>query len=265
MQPSGRQESRAADTLPPSSGRRGDRISGTTGFAAAIDGASIADLVQLECLRGLTRAIRVFSEGHAGVLYFDQGQLVHADTGDQVGEEAALSILSWASGHVEACGEYWLKPPTIQTSWRGMLITAATRADERTRATGSYDDADDGAEAIALDDESLVGTVPREPVATGPSNSQRAQDARAWSEALRAVRLDVNGSVVSAKGSKTQVSELSEAIAYSVVLAQVVGEGLGLDGRDRRRARRRFLSRRADAIQAPVPTGHDTPVPARPQ
>jgi hypothetical protein len=68
-----------------------------------------------------------------GVLYFDEGQLVHAETSRLQGEEAALSILCWRGAHLESSAKYWVHPNTIETSWQGLLMKAAQRLDEAGR------------------------------------------------------------------------------------------------------------------------------------
>jgi hypothetical protein len=90
----------------------------------------MADLIQLECTRGLTRAVRVMAGTNTGFLYFDQGQLVHAIAGPLRGEDAAREILTWAGGTVRPSDSYWVKPPTIQLSWQALLISAAQAQDE---------------------------------------------------------------------------------------------------------------------------------------
>ncbi len=72
------------------------------GFQAQIKGASLADLVQMECLAGSHRVVRVTSAENVGFLYFRAGAVVHATARALVGEAApALDILSWNDGSFE--------------------------------------------------------------------------------------------------------------------------------------------------------------------
>src|SRR5260370_11439076 len=72
-----------------------------TGFQGQIKGATIPDVVQLECLSGVQRAVRVTSGNNVGTLFFRGGGLVHAVPRSLTGEAAALDMLSWNEGTFE--------------------------------------------------------------------------------------------------------------------------------------------------------------------
>lgn len=189
------------------------------GFAARIDGASIADLVQLECMRGMTRAVRVSSGGRSGYLYFDEGQVVHAQLDHLRGEPAAIEVLSWVSGTFEPSERYWVDAPTIRTSWQGLLLNAATRADEEQRP--DYEEIE--VELLATPtDSGSKGQAPRKA-------HQEVKQGAAGSEPgiLRAVRIDGTGQLLASVG---EVDSLVDVAAYSVRLAELIGEALGIDG-----------------------------------
>ena len=78
-----------------------------SGFRANIHGASLADLVQMECLSGHERVIRVSSGNDVGYLFFRGGQIVHAVSRRGIGETAALEILRWNDGTFEPCSAGW--------------------------------------------------------------------------------------------------------------------------------------------------------------
>jgi hypothetical protein len=67
-----------------------------SGFQAHIKGATLADLIQMECLSGARRVVRVTSGTHTGFLYFRSGAVVHATTRTITGEDAVLDMLSWS-------------------------------------------------------------------------------------------------------------------------------------------------------------------------
>lgn len=184
----------------------------SSGFATKIDGATMADLVQLECLRGLTRAVRVRAAGESGVLYFDQGNLVHAETGQASGEEAALIILSWEEGTVEPSGKIWLKAPTIHVGWQGLLLLSAQRKDERKAEERQH-----LSPSLDLDLETEWNKK-----GTAPLKASRGDGENG---VLRSVILDGDGVVLESDG---ELGDFADVVAYSVRLAQLIGEGLGL-------------------------------------
>ena len=113
------------------------RASGTSesGFRANLTGATLADLVQLECLANSTLAVRVVSGNDTGYLYFQAGQIVHAMSPSAFGEAAALEILGWDRGSFEPCNAGWPTGATIAKSWQALLMHAATAHDEARRRT----------------------------------------------------------------------------------------------------------------------------------
>jgi hypothetical protein len=101
------------------------------GFSAQLDGVTLWDLVQLECLAGSRKAVRVRSGSRLGYLFFERGHLVHAIQGSSEGDAAALSILAWSRGEVVPCELTWPRRRTVQTSWQSLLMQAAQQRDEQ--------------------------------------------------------------------------------------------------------------------------------------
>lgn len=106
------------------------------GFAGHLQGASLADVVQLRCLSGQRGSIRVQCDARVGQLFFDRGQLLYAvlEGEERSGEEAALEILSWSHGAFESCALEWPRGPELRTSWQPLLLMAAQRLDEQRHA-----------------------------------------------------------------------------------------------------------------------------------
>jgi hypothetical protein len=101
------------------------------GFSAQLRGASLWDLIQMECLARSHRVVQVVGEGGVGYLYFDRGQVVHATTAQRTGEAAALEILDWTNGSFQSCERSWPAQATIRTSHEGLILQAAQLRDER--------------------------------------------------------------------------------------------------------------------------------------
>src|ERR1700742_2034159 len=86
----------------------------SSGFRARLEGLSLFDLVQLECLSRSRRIVRVASAGRVGYLYFSEGEIVHAGTRNLVGERAALEIMGWNDGALVGGNGAWPERTTIQ-------------------------------------------------------------------------------------------------------------------------------------------------------
>jgi hypothetical protein len=95
---------------------------------AGVVGAQIGNLleyVELYCLAAIRGAFRVRSrEGYQGTLWFDGGQLVHAQVDGQMGEDAALQILSWTSGTLQPSSTPMPAYPSIDVPWESLILKA---------------------------------------------------------------------------------------------------------------------------------------------
>src|SRR3954462_15263949 len=103
------------------------------GFRVSLEGATLSDFVQMECLAQSSRVFRVTSGHRIGYLFFSKGQMIHALSGDYVGEPAALEILKWRDGSVEPCSVGWPDAPTIHSTWQNLLLLSAQARDESGR------------------------------------------------------------------------------------------------------------------------------------
>jgi hypothetical protein len=115
------------------SGQRGELSgkSGTSGFQGRIQGASLSDLVQMECLANSRGAVRVTSGSNVGYLFFRGGAVVHALAGSLLGEAAALQMLGWNEGTFQTVEREWPAKESISCTWQSLLLRAAQLHDER--------------------------------------------------------------------------------------------------------------------------------------
>ena len=228
------------------------------GFSAQLRGASLWDLVQMECLARSHRSVQVVGDGGVGYLYFDRGQIVHATTAHRTGEAAALEILEWTNGSFQGCERAWPTQTTIRTSHEGLILQAAQLRDERSAsnlvafpARGAASDDLDRYEELELTelDEANGEVAAREasvaraegaaemrstmsdeaaltpkPVSNGANNGRT--ELGPMGDFAVMMRLGPNGAVVSNRGGN---EELAETVAYSHRLLQLTGELLGFE------------------------------------
>lgn len=212
-----------------------DAVSG--GFSAQFHSASLWDLVQMECLARTRGAVRVTSKGQSGLLFFDGGRIVHAETAQAVGETAALEILGWESGSFDPCHVGWPRSTSITMGSEGLLLRAAQGRDEgggsnlvafpgRT-VEASAPDASDPEAFMIIDDKDWESEVTRP---AGPNmglETNRYAPSRGSDQVdlPLAVRVAPNGTVLEASDD-----DLGDAIAYAGRLAALIGDLIGLDG-----------------------------------
>lgn len=214
----------------------GPRTSTTaeSGFRANLTGASLSDLVQLECLARTTQVVRVVSGDEVGYLYFQSGDIVHAMSSDAVGEPAALEILGWDRGSFEPCNAGWPSAATISRPWQALLLVAATQRDESRRST--VVDFPRERTSSAMNAKTSAGSSSSPPpkvtlsrgVTPQPVQSQQAQSGSHASlrGIERAVRLEGDGKVLSARGD---ADELAAMTAYTMRVAALIGDRLGME------------------------------------
>jgi predicted regulator of Ras-like GTPase activity (Roadblock/LC7/MglB family) len=197
-----------------------------SGFRANLHGASLADLVQMECLSGRERVMRVSSGTEVGYLFFRGGQIVHAVSRRGIGETAALEILRWNDGTFEPCSAGWPDRDSIGSNWQNLLLLAAQHRDESSRHNlVAFPGARSNVPRPSLP------PPPSVPPVSGSSRLEASVSAESSAPMLAqvraAVRIDPAGNVVSAKGD---AAELSQIAAYAARLAELVGDGLGMQG-----------------------------------
>lgn len=219
-----------------------------SGFRANLTGASLVDLVQMECLARTTQVVRVVSGDDVGYLYFQMGAIVHAMSSGAVGEPAALEILSWDRGSFEPCNAGWPTASTISRPWQALLIAAATQRDEARRDESRRDESrrDESKKSTVVDfprertssamntkpPSATHGSSPAVPIsrsvtpASGQPQAAPSTNPPSMRGIERAVRLETDGKVLSARGD---AEELAAMTAYTMRVAALVGERLGME------------------------------------
>ncbi|MDT8272562.1 MAG: DUF4388 domain-containing protein, partial [Desulfomonilia bacterium] len=104
------------------------------GFNGSITGLQLPDLIQMNCLSQITTALYVTKGQRNGCVYFEDGQITHAEVGAVEGEEALFSILSWSTGSFKFIGGIKAPRITISSNWEYLLIEGMRKADEMSLA-----------------------------------------------------------------------------------------------------------------------------------
>ncbi len=114
------------------------------GFNGSITGLQLPDLIQMNCLSQVTTALYVRKDQREGCIFFEDGQITHAQIGAIEGEEALFTILSWSSGSFRFVGGIKAPAVTINTNWEYLLIEGMRKADEMSMALekGEIDERD---------------------------------------------------------------------------------------------------------------------------
>ena len=207
--------------------------SSMVGFRAQISGASLWDLVQMECMSRSRQVFRVSGEGGVGYLYFAEGRVVHAATAKLVGETAALEILGWTNGLFQPCDRAWPAAFSIESSCEGLILRLAKQRDEVSSnlvsfpGRGTPDDGDqDQFEEIEIVEIHEEGEMRASTNGDQPAPAVAASRPDISAEFPVTMRLAPGGGIVTSKGAD---DEMAGVVAYAHRLGQLAGELLGLD------------------------------------
>ncbi len=108
-----------------------DLIGKKKGFQGKVFGLQLTDIIQMNCLSRVTAALTITKDSEKGVIYLNEGEIVHAECGDEKGTDAFYSILSWQEGEFVSNIGILSPVTTIHQSWEHLLVEAMRRNDER--------------------------------------------------------------------------------------------------------------------------------------
>jgi len=93
---------------------------------------SLASIIQINCEERNQSQLTLNHLGKLGTIFFNNGEMVHAETGDLVGDEAIYSLLGWEEGTFKV--KMGVEPGliTIDKNWSGLLLEGMRRIDEST-------------------------------------------------------------------------------------------------------------------------------------
>jgi hypothetical protein len=92
----------------------------------------MASLIQINCMEKNVAKLLVEYRGQYGSLYFANGQIVHAEFGEKIGEEAVFALLHLKEGTFKVEGEIIAPTQTINNSWSNLLLEGMRQIDEAT-------------------------------------------------------------------------------------------------------------------------------------
>ncbi len=103
----------------------------SSGKKGHVSGISLPSFLQLLELDKKTCTLTLSAGGREGMMYFQQGELIDAHTGDLKGQEAAFEILCWDNTEIEIENICRQRERTITAPMGFILIESARMKDER--------------------------------------------------------------------------------------------------------------------------------------
>ena len=100
------------------------------GMTGNLNGLAAADLIQLNCVDQKVARLQIKHENQITEVFFSGGQIVHAVSGSQKGEEVVYDILGWNDGDFSLENDINAPEISITKSWPSLLLEGARRLDE---------------------------------------------------------------------------------------------------------------------------------------
>lgn len=101
-------------------------------FIVVLSRHSPMDVVQFKCLSAATTALDFLRpNGIGGRMWFERGEIVHAETGEFRGEAALTEMMLWPSGSIVEVTVPPAPEHSIDMPWQSLLMNVAQAADER--------------------------------------------------------------------------------------------------------------------------------------
>jgi len=100
------------------------------GFVGQVVDLQLVDIIQMACLGRFTMSLTITKGDEGGLIYFQNGEIAHAEVGDIEGKEALYIILDWNEGRFNS--QMGIVPPkeTITDRWEHLLLEGMRRQDD---------------------------------------------------------------------------------------------------------------------------------------
>jgi predicted regulator of Ras-like GTPase activity (Roadblock/LC7/MglB family)/CheY-like chemotaxis protein len=112
-----------------------ETLNSEEGFQGTVDGIDLMDIVQFNGLSRATAALKVSTANHEGMIFFKNGNVVHAMCDSENGESAFFKMLTFQGGSLQNIRG--VEPPvmSIKKGLEALLMEAAKRSDEKEAGT----------------------------------------------------------------------------------------------------------------------------------
>jgi FixJ family two-component response regulator len=91
---------------------------------------ALTSIISVNCNEHNRAELVIRRQGQVGVIYFDNGTIVHASLDGQEGEGAIYELLSWEDGSFSLRRDVPSPKRTIETDWTGLLLEGMRRIDD---------------------------------------------------------------------------------------------------------------------------------------
>lgn len=108
------------------------------GFEGTVAGLSLSDVIQINGHNRFSGCISVQNDETSGLIFFRDGEIIHAECGGQVGEGAFYEIMQWPGGYFELQPNVTTTSHSISRNSRFLLMEAHRLLDEAKAAAARH-------------------------------------------------------------------------------------------------------------------------------
>ncbi len=98
---------------------------------------SLASIIQINCEERNQAQLSLNHMGKDATIFFQDGEMIHAEVGGLIGEDAIYSLLRWEEGSFQVKIGTAPRSITINKPWSGLLLEGMRRIDESTAGWSS--------------------------------------------------------------------------------------------------------------------------------
>ena len=203
-----------------------DLVKEKRGFEGKLFDLQLTDIIQMNCLGRVTTSLVITKDDHKGAIYFNDGEIVHAECDNVEGEEAFYTILGWQEGKfVSNIGAF---PPreSISSPWEHLLMEGVKRKDEAGSTVEEIEKAEkrSGKETVETPADTKFGPVEAEGGKEGQGDAEgMCKLIRKMPECEGVMVVSRNGKV-EASESMAEVEEEGVVIAFLGLFGERVGD-----------------------------------------
>lgn len=113
-------------------------------FAGEMQGIQVEEIIQLNCIARLNNKVHLTEGDREGIIYFEDGQIVHAISNGYEGEAAVREILKFIGGSFRTEKNVTSPVRTIERKWEQVLLNGLVDLDTSLRESAEREAAERG-------------------------------------------------------------------------------------------------------------------------
>ena len=121
----------------------------------------LTSLISINCNEMNQARLSIMNQGKQAIVFFNDGNIVHAELDSQEGEDVIFELLRWEEGDFDLEQGVQAEKQTVHTPWSGILLEGMHRIDEEDASVDTKKNAETLAFARSGDAGKVLAAVKR--------------------------------------------------------------------------------------------------------